>query len=209
MRLTAFFKLCKICILLHRCNLKIVAKQSVWKFWDCSGAEVCKSCRAWKMLSNAYFLAKIRFDTAENEPAKSLQTLPILLTCPPPSSRTWRFPRSSLARRSPAECLRSSRGSAAPRRRGGPRRAGSRSAPPPALRRRRRFPATPPRRRVSIELNFSAKLRGARSWLYRRRFHQANTRWKARAEIYTVHSFAPFFKLKKSAKNRQHFFAID
>ena len=27
-----------------------------------------------KMLSNAYFLAKIRFDTAENEPAKNLQT---------------------------------------------------------------------------------------------------------------------------------------
>ena len=25
------------------------------------------------MLSNAYFLAKIRFDTAENEPAKNLQ----------------------------------------------------------------------------------------------------------------------------------------
>ena len=36
------------------------------KFWDCSGAKVCKSCRAWKMLSNAYFLAKFRFDTAEN-----------------------------------------------------------------------------------------------------------------------------------------------
>ena len=35
------------------------------------------------MLSNAYFLAKFRFDTAENEPAKNLQTLkifPILLT---------------------------------------------------------------------------------------------------------------------------------
>ena len=32
------------------------------------------------MLSNAYFLAKIRFDTAENEPAKNLQNLPILLT---------------------------------------------------------------------------------------------------------------------------------
>ena len=33
------------------------------------------------MLSNAYFLAKFRFDTAENEPAKNLQTfanLPIL-----------------------------------------------------------------------------------------------------------------------------------
>ena len=27
------------------------------------------------MLSNAYFLAKIRFDTAENEPAKNLQKL--------------------------------------------------------------------------------------------------------------------------------------
>ena len=29
--------------------------------------------RAKKMLSNAYFLAKFRFDTAENEPAKNLQ----------------------------------------------------------------------------------------------------------------------------------------
>ena len=27
------------------------------------------------MLSNAYFLAKLRFDTAENEPAKKLQGL--------------------------------------------------------------------------------------------------------------------------------------
>ena len=40
------------------------------------------------MLSNAYFLAKFRFDTAENEPAKNLQNfakfariLLILLTC--------------------------------------------------------------------------------------------------------------------------------
>ena len=32
------------------------------------------------MLSNAYFLAKFRFDTAENEPAKNL---PILLTLTP------------------------------------------------------------------------------------------------------------------------------
>ena len=43
------------------------------KFWDCSGAKGCKSRTAWKMLSNAYFLAKFRFDTAENEPAKNLQ----------------------------------------------------------------------------------------------------------------------------------------
>ena len=35
------------------------------------------------MLPNAYFLAKFRFDAAENEPAKNLQNLlifPILLT---------------------------------------------------------------------------------------------------------------------------------
>ena len=35
------------------------------------------------MLSNAYFLVKFRFDTAENEPTKNLQNLlifPILLT---------------------------------------------------------------------------------------------------------------------------------
>ena len=44
---------------------------------------------------------------------------------------------------------------------------------------------------------FSPKLRGARSRLYRRRFLQVNTLWKALAEIYTMHSFAPFFNLKK------------
>ena len=65
------------------------------------------------------------------------------------------------------------------------------------------------RSEVNIELNFPPKLRGARSRLYRRRFLQVNTRWKALAEIYTMHSFAPFFKLKISAKNRQHFFAIE
>ena len=48
------------------------------KFWDCSGAKVCKSCRAWQMLSNTYFLAKFRFDTAENEPAKNLQNSGII-----------------------------------------------------------------------------------------------------------------------------------
>ena len=39
-----------------------------------------------KMLANAYFLAKFRFDTAENEPAKNLQIfadVPILLTMTP------------------------------------------------------------------------------------------------------------------------------
>ena len=64
---------------------------------------------------------------------------------------------------------------------------------------------------MNIELNFefSPNFRGARSRLYRRRFLQVNTRWKALAEIYTMHSFAPFFNLKLSVKNRQHFFAIE
>ena len=35
------------------------------------------------MLSNAYFLEKFRFDTAENEPAKILLIFPILLTLNP------------------------------------------------------------------------------------------------------------------------------
>ena len=36
---------------------------------------MCTSCRILKMLSNAYFLTKFRFDTAEDEPAKNLQKI--------------------------------------------------------------------------------------------------------------------------------------
>ena len=39
--------------------------------------------------------------------------------------------------------------------------------------------------------NFSLHVR-ARSRLYRNQILQENTRWKALAEIYTMHSFAPF-----------------
>ena len=62
---------------------------------------------------------------------------------------------------------------------------------------------------MNIELNFPPKLRGARSRLYRRRFLQVNTRWKALAEIYTMHSFAPFSSLNffvKLLRNFRHFF---
>ena len=34
-----------------------------------------------------------------------------------------------------------------------------------------------------------------------------NMSWRPLAEIYTTHSFAPFFNLNMSAKNRHHFFA--
>ena len=67
----------------------------------------------------------------------------------------------------------------------------------------------PLRSEVNVELNFPPKLRGARSRLNRRRFLQVNyTRWKALAEIYTMHSFAPFSNLNCFVKNRQ-FFAIE
>ena len=42
-------------------------------FWMRSGAKVCQSCRSRQGLSNDYLLAKIRFDTAENEPLKVCQ----------------------------------------------------------------------------------------------------------------------------------------
>ena len=73
--LTKFCKFCDICnfFLKFHENCCFFKPIFLLKFWDCSGAKGCKSCRAWKMLSNAYFLAKFRFDTAENEPAKNLQ----------------------------------------------------------------------------------------------------------------------------------------
>ena len=52
------------------------------------------------MLSNAYFLAKFRFDTAENEPAKNLQNLlisPILLT-PNPYPQYPQYPYTPRSR---------------------------------------------------------------------------------------------------------------
>ena len=45
------------------------------------------------MLSNAYFLANFSFDTAENEPAKNLKKLPILLTLTPCAVRDRRVRR--------------------------------------------------------------------------------------------------------------------
>ena len=57
-----------------------------------SGAKVCKSCRSRQELSNDYLLAKIRFDTAENEPLKvcqkirqKLKKVRTIIGPPPPS----------------------------------------------------------------------------------------------------------------------------
>ena len=47
--------------------------------------------------------------------------------------------------------------------------------------------------------------RRARSRLYRSQILQVNTRWKALAEIYTMHSFAPFSNLNFFVKNAESF----
>ena len=46
------------------------------------------------------------------------------------------------------------------------------------------------------------ELVGARFQLYQSQTLQENTRWKALVEIYTMHSFALFSKLKFLFKNR-------
>ena len=93
MRLTAFFKLYKIFILLHRCNLKILAKnlfeksaifvkirqfffqmlQNLQNFAEFQRCQLDNLVDSEKMLKNEYLLAKIDYDIAENEPAKNLQ----------------------------------------------------------------------------------------------------------------------------------------
>ena len=55
----------------------------------------------------------------------------------------------------------------------------------------------------------AGKLYKARSRLYRSQNLQVNTRWKALAEIYTMHSFAPLSNLNFFVKIRQNFFAIE
>ena len=86
MRLTAFFKLYKICILLHRRNLKILAKNRfensaifvkfsnnfanvaiLQNFAKVQKIQLDDLVDFEKMLQNAYLLAKIGADTAENE----------------------------------------------------------------------------------------------------------------------------------------------
>ena len=60
------------------------------------------------MLSNAYFLAKFRFDTAENEPAKNLQNFRKMQE--PPRAAASRRAAPPRARRSGAAPTRPSPG---------------------------------------------------------------------------------------------------
>ena len=51
----------------------------------------------------------------------------------------------------------------------------------------------------------AGKLYRARSRPYRSQFLQQKMRWKALAEIYTMHSFAPFYKLNFCSKVAKRF----
>ena len=61
MRLTAFFKLYKICILLHRCNLKIFAKNRFAKsaIFVKMQQKVCKCCKIWRRYRGERALARL------------------------------------------------------------------------------------------------------------------------------------------------------
>ena len=75
---------CKILTMLFEIlwkNAKI-RDENFLKYWGLSGAKACKSCRSRRELSNEYFLAKIGFDTEENEPCK---------VCPLSAHRSPRF----------------------------------------------------------------------------------------------------------------------
>ena len=58
--------------------------------------------------------------------------------------------------------------------------------------------------KVQIRIPESSNLRNdrARSRLYRSHILQVNTRWKALAEIYTMHSFAPFWNPQSKIRRK-------
>ena len=105
----------------------------------------------------------------------------------------------SVARHAPAAALRRGARGRAIRR---PRRREVRSTPTGA--------ATSRDDQEAIEywIEFSPKLRGARSRLYRRRFLQLNTRWTALDAIYKIRILLhrSDFKISDWVKNRQTFF---
>ena len=80
------------------------------------------------MLSNAYFLAKFRFDTAENEPAKNLQNFAKFSNFADPNPQTPAAPRGPAAR-VPWEVAGPPSGDS---RTGGPRRCVAMPEPPSA-----------------------------------------------------------------------------
>ena len=122
------------------------------------------------MLSNAYFLAKFRFDTTENEPAKKLQNFANFPNFANPIHRSK---------------LNAGRGG----RRGRRARPGDRGRGcGPCAARRGRARRRGRRRDCRVVASFLAKFRQnvARFRLYRHRFLQENTRFAAFFKIYKI-----------------------
>ena len=67
------------------------------------GAKVCKSCRSWRELSHEYLLAKIGFDTAENEPLKGSEVTPFIYPLSPPVKAPLAAGAERLPRRAPPD----------------------------------------------------------------------------------------------------------
>ena len=127
------------------------------------------------MLSNAYFLSKFRFDTAENKPAKNLQNFANFAN-PNPNLKTLtrlrrtRSQGSARLARTQAQTLLAGLGVPA-------------DVP---------LPAEGGSAATAGLFTGCGKLYKARSRLYRNEILQVNMRLKALAEIYTMHSFALF-----------------
>ena len=137
-----------------------------------------------KLQSNAYFLAKFRFDTAENEPAKNL---PNFADSPRGRDHHHHRPRGGAAGLRPL--LPGGGGAQERRRHVHLRRAGGRQA-----------------------ISSSGSFFRARSRLYRSQILQVNMRWEALAEIYAMPAFAPWKCIwifsKKGRAQREKFFSF-
>ena len=124
------------------------------------------------MLSNAYFLAKFRFDTAENEPAKNLPNFAKFANFANPN------PRSSAAAR-PEPRSRGKDANLGVRPEGGRRRraalADGRAGEAAGARLQRHLP-TIQFGKIHKFCQLLPNFRSARSQLYRNRFLKVNTR---------------------------------
>ena len=153
------------------------------------------------MLSNAYFLAKFRFDTAENEPAKNLQTVanfegPRPRGAPgpprgaPPPARAWPPPPPG----APPPAGAASPPGAAPR-----------AAPPPAApdfaSKLSKLSKIGKNGKIKIFAKFYKYLAGSFSAVSKRNFARKYTFDSSLQALQDVRTFAPLQSKKKQKPN--------
>ena len=136
------------------------------------------------MLSNAYFLAKFRFDTAENEPAKNLKIFEKIKNFP---KKVCHIPSPRPQVRRHATLRSSSRASS--------------TSPAPTTRPRARSGRRHDGRSAKFRQNV------ARFRLYRHRFLQENMRFAAFFKIYQILKlkFLKFDKILQILRHLQFF----